>query len=69
METLTFTCKIITPMFLAGADGKTPELRSASIKGAMRFWWRAVNGHVGLESQIKREKSDKKETLISAGLR
>lgn len=41
METLTFTCKIITPMFLAGADGKTPELRAASIKGALRFWWRA----------------------------
>ncbi len=42
METLTFTCKIITPMFLAGADGKTPELRAASIKGALRFWWRAM---------------------------
>lgn len=46
METLTFTCKIITPMFLAGADGKTPELRAASIKGALRFWWRAANGHL-----------------------
>jgi CRISPR-associated protein Cmr1 len=31
METITFTCKIITPMFLAGADGQTPELRAASI--------------------------------------
>lgn len=29
-------------MFLAGADGKTPELRAPSIKGAMRFWWRAL---------------------------
>ena len=42
METITFTCKVITPMFLAGADGKTPELRAPSIKGAMRFWWRAM---------------------------
>lgn len=42
MEQLTFTCKILTPMFLAGADGKTPELRAASIKGALRFWWRAM---------------------------
>lgn len=33
-------------MFLAGADGQTPELRAPSIKGAMRFWWRAVNGHL-----------------------
>ncbi len=31
-------------MFLAGADGTTPELRAPSIKGALRFWWRAMNG-------------------------
>lgn len=43
METITFNCKVITPMFLAGADGRTPELRAPSVKGAMRFWWRAVN--------------------------
>ncbi len=46
METITFHCKVITPMFLAGADGRTPELRAPSIKGAMRFWWRAMNGHL-----------------------
>ncbi len=48
METITFHCKVITPMFLAGADGQTPELRAPSIKGAMRFWWRALNGHLPL---------------------
>jgi len=32
-------------MFLSGA-GTTPELRAPSIKGAMRFWWRAMNGHL-----------------------
>jgi CRISPR-associated protein Cmr1 len=36
-------------MFLAGADGITPELRAPSIKGALRFWWRAMNGHLPLE--------------------
>ncbi|MBD3338447.1 MAG: type III-B CRISPR module RAMP protein Cmr1 [Candidatus Lokiarchaeota archaeon] len=41
MESIKFTCKLITPMFLAGADGKSVELRPPSIKGAMRFWWRA----------------------------
>ena len=46
MKTITFHCEVITPMFLAGADGKTPELRPPSIKGAMRFWWRAMNGHL-----------------------
>ncbi|MEZ4851046.1 MAG: type III-B CRISPR module RAMP protein Cmr1 [Bacteroidia bacterium] len=55
MESITFTCKIITPMFLNGADGKTPELRPPSIKGALRFWWRAVNGHLGLGELRKME--------------
>lgn len=48
MQQITFHCETITPMFLAGADGTTPELRSPSIKGALRFWWRAMNGHLGL---------------------
>ncbi len=55
METITFHCKVITPMFLAGADGQTPELRAPSIKGAMRFWWRAMNGHLPLEELKKLE--------------
>lgn len=46
MHKITFTCETITPMFLAGADGSTPELRAPSIKGALRFWWRALNGHL-----------------------
>ncbi len=48
MNSVTFTCEIITPMFLNGADGMTPELRPPSIKGALRFWWRALNGHLSL---------------------
>lgn len=46
MNSITFECEVITPMFLAGADGTTPELRAPSIKGALRFWWRALNGHL-----------------------
>lgn len=68
MESITFHCKIITPMFLAGADGRTPELRAPSIKGAMRFWWRAMNGHLPLESKIERGKSKNDEKIISAGM-
>ncbi|MCF8245167.1 MAG: type III-B CRISPR module RAMP protein Cmr1 [Saprospiraceae bacterium] len=46
METIIFNCRFITPAFLGGADPKgTPELRPPSIKGALRFWWRAMNGH------------------------
>ncbi|MEW5821982.1 MAG: type III-B CRISPR module RAMP protein Cmr1, partial [Cyanobacteriota bacterium] len=46
MEKITFECEVITPMFLAGANGRTPELRPPSIKGAMRFWWRAINANL-----------------------
>jgi CRISPR-associated protein Cmr1 len=38
-----------------GADGKTPELRPASIKGVMRFWWRAINGDLPLDKLKKQE--------------
>lgn len=57
MKTITFECETITPMFLAGADGQTPELRPPSIKGALRFWWRAMNGHLKLEDLKKQESS------------
>lgn len=53
-------------MFLAGADGRTPELRAPSIKGAMRFWWRAVNGHLELESTLRKGSKNKE---INTGLR
>lgn len=47
MELLRARFRIVTPMFIAGAgagaDQSKPELRPASIKGALRFWWRALN--------------------------
>lgn len=55
MPKITFTCETITPMFIAGADGETPELRAPSIKGALRFWWRALNGHLSLKELKERE--------------
>lgn len=57
MKKIIFNCETITPMFLAGADGKTPEIRPPSIKGALRFWWRAINGHLPLE-QLKRQEAE-----------
>lgn len=40
----TFDCEVLTPMFLGGADPNHPELRVASIRGAMRYWLRAILG-------------------------
>ena len=56
-----FECKTITPMFCYGADGETPELRAPSLKGALRFWWRAIHPNLEL-ADLK-----KKETLIFGG--
>ena len=55
METIKFECEVITPMFLGGADGKSAELRAPSIKGALRFWWRAMNGHLSLKDLHEKE--------------
>jgi CRISPR-associated protein Cmr1 len=35
--------EVLTPMFLGGAGQNTPELRAPSVKGAMRFWYRAFD--------------------------
>lgn len=36
--------RVVTPLFLAGYDQSTAELRVPSIKGVLRFWWRALEG-------------------------
>jgi CRISPR-associated protein Cmr1 len=44
MEILTATFRIVTPMFLGGADQSPSDgIRPPSVKGALRFWWRALN--------------------------
>jgi len=34
---------VVTPLFMSGANQQQTELRITSIKGAIRFWWRALN--------------------------
>ncbi|MFY9825292.1 MAG: type III-B CRISPR module RAMP protein Cmr1 [Thermoanaerobaculia bacterium] len=43
MERETFQVELVTPCFLAGAEGST-EWRAASIRGQLRWWFRAVAG-------------------------
>lgn len=69
MIKILFECETITPMFMYGADGLTPELRPASIKGVMRFWWRAINGNNNIEQLRDAESeifgsTDKKSKVI-----
>lgn len=55
MKTETIACKIITPTYLTGADSRQAELRAPSIKGMMRFWWRATVRKESLEDLKKKE--------------
>jgi CRISPR-associated protein Cmr1 len=45
MMRVELTLKTVTPLFLGGAD-QQPELRPASVRGALRFWLRAALGGV-----------------------
>jgi CRISPR-associated protein Cmr1 len=43
MKKILVTIKFITPAFIGGADSNEfSELRSASLKGLLRYWWRAL---------------------------
>ncbi len=42
MEKIKATFRVVTPMFVSGADQSRAELRLPSIKGVLRFWWRAL---------------------------
>ncbi|WP_099211687.1 type III-B CRISPR module RAMP protein Cmr1 [Thermococcus henrietii] len=44
MYEATFELETITPLFMRGADQRKAEFRSASIKGVMRWWFRALAG-------------------------
>lgn len=44
MHTMKVTLRTVTPLFLGGAQEKSCELRPPSIKGALRFWFRFIEG-------------------------
>ncbi len=50
---MTVRLETVTPLFLAGADPRgVPELRAASMRGALRFWFRALLGGVIGDSNL-----------------
>lgn len=58
MHSATFDCEVITPMFLAGSNKNTPELRAPSIRGTLRWWFRAVaGGYVADHKEVRRLES------------
>ncbi|WP_252243788.1 MULTISPECIES: type III-B CRISPR module RAMP protein Cmr1 [unclassified Clostridium] len=70
MNSIIYECESITPILMNGANIKysLPELRAQSIKGWMRYWWRAITAYDNLEDLKKNEKEifgslDKKATF------
>jgi CRISPR-associated protein Cmr1 len=54
-----FDCEVLTPMFLSGVDQRSCELRAPSLRGAMRFWYRAMLGGRGLPlAEVKRKEAE-----------
>ncbi|MGI9861610.1 type III-B CRISPR module RAMP protein Cmr1 [Moorella naiadis] len=50
--------KVATPLFMAGADQSRPELRPPSLKGLLRFWYRATSlGRYGSWEQVQEEEN------------
>ena len=56
----TYLCEAVTPMFIYGAASL--ELRTSSLKGLVRYWWRALNGHLPVK-----ELREKEELLFGSG--
>lgn len=48
---LVVRLKVVSPLFLGEADNANAELRPPSLKGALRFWWRAVQSSA-VDSQM-----------------
>lgn len=60
MQSTTLNLEFVTPCFLGGASPEVPEWRAASVRGQLRWWFRAVaGGQLGgrLETMRKLEAS------------
>lgn len=59
-ETITAEFKIVTPMFLGNANQDARLIRPTSIKGALRFWWRAMQW-----GRILNTNNNEKDALVA----
>ncbi|MDW8172384.1 MAG: type III-B CRISPR module RAMP protein Cmr1 [Anaerolineae bacterium] len=44
MAKYDFTLSLVSPAFIAGTDKSKPEMRAPSIRGHLRYWYRAIRG-------------------------
>lgn len=55
MKLLDMKCDVVTPLFLYGANQNIAELRAPAFKGAIRYWWRAINADLNIKSLREKE--------------
>ncbi len=55
MQFITIALEVLTPAFVSGADQEKVEIRSATIRGLLRFWWRAVRAEHRVERLAREE--------------
>ena len=51
----TYEISLLTPMAMYGVKG--PDLRSSSIRGIMRYWWRAIQYETNIDKLLEREEA------------
>jgi CRISPR type III-B/RAMP module RAMP protein Cmr1 len=55
MITRKYSCELLTPIIMSGADQTKAELRATSIKGMLRWWWRALSKNDDIEELRRKE--------------
>lgn len=55
INTHRFLLETVTPLFLGGEDRSLPELRAPSLRGTLRYWWRALAAEADLPELERRE--------------
>jgi len=58
MKTIEASYRIVTPMFIGGANQEPSDgIRPPSFKGALRFWWRALHWGEFLQEENNNEEA------------
>ena len=52
MKSEVYDMEFLTPCFCAGANQSVPELRATSIRGQLRWWFRALGGTCAEETRV-----------------
>lgn len=55
MKTVEAKFRVVTPMFIGDAEQHAGAVRPPAIKGALRFWWRAMNWAAALRQKGNHE--------------